>query len=98
VLHVAYRNASNVLTIFKRNIGTIDLASGLITIANFTPLAIENDEIDVRIRVIPAVNDFTPHLNRLFTIDAATSWCSCSTTARRRWMTNSPSSAAVFLP
>jgi len=69
-LHVAYRNPQNQIVILQSNIGTVDLDNGLITITNFAPQAIENDEIDVRLRIIPTVNDFTPKLNQLFTVDA----------------------------
>jgi hypothetical protein len=70
-LHVAYRSTTNTLIIFKRNVGTVDVTTGLVTLTNFAPVAIEDDAIDVRIRVIPAINDFTPRLNQLFTIDDA---------------------------
>jgi hypothetical protein len=70
IIHVAYRNTStNTIVIFKSNVGSINIATGVITISNFAPESIENDDIDVRIQVIPTVNDFTPHLNQLFTID-----------------------------
>lgn len=69
-IHVAYRNQSNIITVFKENVGTIDVNTGLCLLNHFTPDSIENDEIDVRIRVIPAVNDFEPRLNQLFTIDS----------------------------
>jgi hypothetical protein len=70
-VHIAYRNTQNMITIFKANIGTVDLTTGLVTITNFKPDATENDVIDVRLRIIPTVNDFTPHLNQLFTLDPA---------------------------
>lgn len=68
-LHVAYRDADGQIAIHHSNIGSVDVSTGLITIANFAPTGIENGEIDVRIRVIPTVNDFVPQLNQLFTID-----------------------------
>lgn len=71
-LHVAYRNSTTgVVTIFKYNIGTVDIATGLITVTNFIPVAIENNAIDIRVKIIPTVNDFVPQLNQLFTIDPA---------------------------
>lgn len=69
VLHIAYRNTSNQLVIFVSNIGTVDVTTGLVTITNFAPSAIEDDAIDIRLRIIPAVNDFIPRLNQMFTID-----------------------------
>lgn len=69
VLHIAYRNASNQIIIFKANVGSVDIETGLVTIVNFAPNAIENDAIDVRLQVIPTVNDFAPKLNQLYTLD-----------------------------
>lgn len=70
IIHVAYRDVTTgQIALFVQNIGTADIDAGLITIANFAPTAIENDEIDVRVRVIPTSNDFIPRLNQLFTID-----------------------------
>ncbi len=71
ILHVAYRSTDGAIAIFKRNVGLVDVTTGLITIADFAPQAIEGGAIDIRVRVIPAVNDFTPRLNQLFTVDAA---------------------------
>jgi hypothetical protein len=68
-LHIAYRDSMNQLIIFKQNIGTVDVNTGLVTITAFAPNNLESDVIDVRLRVIPNVNDFTPRLNQLFTID-----------------------------
>lgn len=71
-LHVVYRNTTtNQIVVWKSNVGLVNVATGIITISNFAPESIENNEIDVRLRVIPAVNDFTPRLNQLFTIDSA---------------------------
>ncbi len=69
VLSVAYRNTSNHIVVFQTGIGTVDVANGIIIISNFAPVSIESNNIDVRLRVTPTVNDFTPHLNQLFTID-----------------------------
>ncbi len=70
-LHIAYRDTSNQVIVFQRNVGTVDIAVGVVTISNFAPVSLENDVIDVRIRALPATNDFTPHLNQLFTIDSS---------------------------
>lgn len=71
VLHIAHRDSTGKVTIFKSNIGTVNVTTGLVTINNFIPTSIEGDEIDIRVRVVPAVNDFVPKLNQLFTIDDA---------------------------
>jgi hypothetical protein len=68
-ISIAYRGADGQIAIHQSNVGNADAASGLVTITNFAPTAIENGDIDVRVRVVPAVNDFTPRLNQLFTID-----------------------------
>jgi hypothetical protein len=69
VVHVAYRATNGAVTILKTNIGTLDSDTGLVILTDFVPESIEGGEIDVRIRVIPTLNDFTPRLNQLFTMD-----------------------------
>jgi hypothetical protein len=69
VLHVAYRDTNNKIVLHQQNIGSVDATKGLVVITAFKPDAIENGDIDVRMRVIPAVNDFVPRLNQLFTVD-----------------------------
>lgn len=71
LISVAYRNTSNVVTVLQQNVGTVNINTGLVTLDNFIPTAIEANDIDVRVRVIPAINDFVPKLNQLFTIDPA---------------------------
>lgn len=66
---VAFRNANGDIQIFVSNIGSADSNTGLISLSSFAPTAIEDDQIDVRVRVVPAISDFTPTLNQLFTID-----------------------------
>jgi hypothetical protein len=70
-LHVAYRDATNQIVVFQKNVGTVDTTRGVVTVSNFAPLRLENDVIDVRIRALPNINDFVPHLNQLYTIDPA---------------------------
>lgn len=69
VVHVAYRAANGVTVIHQTSVGTLDSDTGLMLLSNFRPTAIEGGEVDVRVRVIPTVNDFTPSLNQLFTMD-----------------------------
>lgn len=66
---VVYRNTAGDVVIHKKNVGTVDTAKGIITLSNFAPSAIEGGEVDIRVRVIPTLNDFTPRLNQLFTTD-----------------------------
>lgn len=72
VVSVSKRDTNGNLLLISQNIGTVNTDIGLITLSNFSPTAIENGDIDVRIRVVPAVNDFVPILNQLFTIDTTT--------------------------
>ena len=69
ILHIARRSDNGALSLVKQNIGSVNTETGLITITNFIPDAIESCAIDLRLRVLPAVNDFTPTLNQLYTID-----------------------------
>jgi hypothetical protein len=68
-LEVAYRDSNNTIQVVTNQVGSIDIQSGLVTINNFSPISIENNESDIRIRVTPTITDFTPHLNQLFTLD-----------------------------
>lgn len=68
-IHVAYRDANNNVVIHKSDVGSVDLSSGVMSIDNFIPDAIEDSQIDIRIRIIPDTNDLTTRLNQLFTLD-----------------------------
>jgi hypothetical protein len=68
-LQIAHRNTAGAIAVVNQNIGSVNISTGLITISNFIPTFIENDEIFLRIQVIPTVNDFIPRLNQLFTLD-----------------------------
>jgi hypothetical protein len=50
-------------------VGAIDANTGTMTLANFKPEAIENDEVDIWISALPQYSDLTPQLNRLYTVD-----------------------------
>jgi hypothetical protein len=68
-LSIAYLNSTSQVAILTANVGTVDTGNGVITLTNFAPVAIENNEIDIRISITPLVNDLTPRLNQLFTLD-----------------------------
>ncbi len=68
---VVRRLPSGTVVIVQSNVGTIDGSAGLILLNNFVPESIENASLEIHIRVRPAVNDFAPRLNLLYTIDAA---------------------------
>jgi len=70
-IFIAHRTDTGTIATITNSIGTVDVDTGLVILNNFAPQAIENDELDVRIEVIPAVNDFTPTLNMLFTLDGS---------------------------
>lgn len=68
-VYVAHRTDTGTIATITNSIGSVDIDTGLVILNNFAPVAIENGELDVRIEVIPAVNDFSPTLNQLFTLD-----------------------------
>lgn len=70
-IYVAHRTDTGAIETITGSIGTVDITTGLVILNNFAPLAIENGELDVRIEVVPAVYDFNPALNQLFTLDNA---------------------------
>jgi len=53
---------------FLSTVGTINVTTGLATISSFIPCKIENNATHISLSVIPAVNDFSPRLNQLFTL------------------------------
>lgn len=57
--------------IVDNNVGSFNLQTGTLTLSNFVPARIENNEPDIWITVTPAQFDFTPKLNRVYTIDAS---------------------------
>lgn len=63
---VAYRHNGTLK--FLSTVGTVNVSTGLVTISSFIPYKIENNATYVSLSVIPAVNDFTPRLNQLFTL------------------------------
>ena len=68
-IYVAHRTDAGAIATITNSIGTADVDTGLVILNNFAPLAIENEELDVRLEVIPATFDFSPTLNQLFTLD-----------------------------
>jgi hypothetical protein len=63
-------SAAQTLVIVQDDIGSVDAATGVVTIAGFTPTSIENSAVDIRLNALPVRSDLVPSLNRLFTIDA----------------------------
>ena len=50
-------------------VGTLDANTGVMTLANFAPEAIEDDAVDIWINVLPRRTDLVATSNRLFTLD-----------------------------
>ena len=71
---VAYSNtttsAAQTLVVVQDSIGTVNTATGVVTIAGFIPTDIEGDKLDIRLNALPVQSDLAPSLNRLFTVDA----------------------------
>jgi hypothetical protein len=53
-------------------VGTIDITTGVLRLANFAPQSIENGELDIWLNALPENGDLAPTLNRMFTVDADT--------------------------
>ena len=54
------------------NVGSLNVTTGVMTLSNFIPEAIENDAVDIWIHALPLTTDLTPTLNRMYTVDATT--------------------------
>jgi hypothetical protein len=53
-------------------VGVIDIATGVMRLANFAPQSIEDGALDIWINALPDSGDLTPTLNRLFTVESDT--------------------------
>jgi hypothetical protein len=58
--------------VVNTNAGTLDITTGVMTLSNFVPDAIEDGATDIWINVLPQETDLVPQLNRLFTLDSDT--------------------------
>lgn len=65
-------DATHSEVVINENVGTLDTTTGVMTLSNFAPEAIENDAVDVWIHALPLTTDLTPSLNRMYTVDANT--------------------------
>lgn len=68
-VYVAHRTDAGAIAAITNSIGSVDVTTGLVILNNFAPIAIESDELDIRIEVVPSAFDFSPTLNQLFTLD-----------------------------
>lgn len=55
-----------------QNIGSFNIDTGVMTLSNFKPTAIEGNALEIWINVLPLQSDLVPSLNRLFTVDPDT--------------------------
>ena len=71
---VTYVTQSGVrtLTVIDTAVGTLDVATGVMRLANFAPQTIEDDAVDIWFTALPASSDLTPELNRMYTIETDT--------------------------
>lgn len=53
-------------------VGTIDITTGVMRLANFAPQSIEDGALDIWFNALPDSGDLTPTLNRLFTVESDT--------------------------
>tara|TARA_R110000868_G_scaffold79604_32_gene226495 strand:+ start:3047 stop:4942 length:1896 start_codon:yes stop_codon:yes gene_type:complete len=51
-------------------VGTLDADTGVMTLANFAPVTVEDNAVDIWINVLPRRTDLVATSNRLFTLDA----------------------------
>lgn len=64
-----YNNTTQVKTIFKSNIGTIDYTAGIVTLNSFNPINVDNDLGQLTISVTPTTSIISSTYNRIITID-----------------------------
>lgn len=81
VLHIAHRNTNNVIEVIHSSVGQVDANIGVISISQFSPIAIENDGIFIGLRVRSSLPDITSSLNRLFVVDGNTTTTTMVTTS-----------------
>lgn len=60
------------LVVVRDAMGTVNVATGVVTVTGFMPTLIEDSALDVRLNALPLRSDLAPSLNRLFTLDANT--------------------------
>jgi hypothetical protein len=63
-------SAAQTQVVVQDSIGAVDITTGIVTITGFIPTGIEDDDLDIRLNVLPVRSDLVPSLNRIFTIDA----------------------------
>jgi hypothetical protein len=60
------------LNVIDDAVGTIDITTGVMRLANFAPMTIENNAVDIWVNALPNSGDLSPTLNRMFTVERDT--------------------------
>lgn len=60
------------LVVIDDAVGTLDITTGVMRLANFAPQSIEGGALDLWFNALPDSGDLSPTLNRMFTVDADT--------------------------
>jgi hypothetical protein len=68
-LRLYYNDTSNVKTVFKGNIGTVDYNLGVVTLNSFSPLNVNNDLGLLTVNVNPTTTILSSSYNRILTVD-----------------------------
>jgi len=68
-LRLYYNDSTNVKTVFRGNIGTIDYNLGIITLDSFSPLNVNNDLGLLTVNVNPTTTIISSSYNRIITVD-----------------------------
>ena len=68
-LRLYYNDSTNVKTVFRGNIGTIDYNLGIVTLDSFSPLNVNNDLGLLTVNVNPTTTIISSSYNRIITVD-----------------------------
>ena len=68
-LRLYYNDTTNVKTVFKGNIGTVDYNLGVVTLNSFAPLNVNNDLGLLTVNVNPTTTILSSSYNRILTVD-----------------------------
>jgi len=68
-LRLYYNDATNVKTVFKGNIGTVDYNLGVVTLDAFSPLNVDNDLGLLTVTTNPTTTIISSTYNRVITVD-----------------------------
>ena len=69
MLRLYYNDTTNVKTVFKGNIGTVDYNLGVVTLDAFSPLNVNNDLGLLTVTTNPTTTIISSTYNRVITVD-----------------------------